>query len=225
LSVEVVYAFGNPNLGVYVAASEDFALVPVDAPEKLEQALKRNLGVGVLRASIGSSSLLGVFCVMNSKGILVGNAVREEEVARLREALGDKVVVRVLEEVKENALGNLILANDKGALVSPLLPKEAVQAVFDTLDVEVVQSKLGGSNLVGALGVATNRGVLLSPIVADEEVDFVISVLKTHKGGIGTVNKGNIFVRSGIVANSKGALVGFETTGVELMRIQAVLGP
>lgn len=206
-----------------MAASEDFALVPVDAPEKLEQALKRNLGVEVLRASVGLSSLLGVFCVVNSKGVLFGNAAREEEVARLKEALRDRVVVEVLEGVRENALGNLILANDRGALVSPLLPKEAVQVVSDVLDVEVVQARLGGSNLVGALGVATNKGVLLSPIVKDEEVDFAISVLKTAKGGVGTVNKGNIFVRSGIVANGKGALVGFETTGVELMRIQSVL--
>lgn len=224
MSVEVVYAFGNPNLGVYVAVSEDLALVPLEAPEKLEQALVRNLGVEVIRASIGLSPLLGILCVMNSKGILLGNVAREEEVLRIKRAVGDRVVVEVLEGVKENALGNLILANDKGAVVSPLLPKEALRTISDTLDVEVAQTTLGGSNLVGALGVATNRSVLLSPIVADEEVDFVVNVLKASKGGIGTVNRGNIFVRSGIVANSKGALVGFETTGVELMRIQAVLG-
>jgi len=225
LSVEVVYAFGNPNLGVYVAVSEDFALLPFEAPEKLEQALRRNLGVEVLRASLGLSPLLGVFCVMNSKGILLGNIAKEEEVEYIKRNLGNRVVVEVLEDVKENALGNLILANDKGAIVSPLLPKEALRKIADTLDVEVVQATLGGSNLVGALGVATNRGVLLSPIANEEEVKLAISVLKTAKGGFGTVNKGSIFVRSGIVANSKGALVGFETTGVELMRIQAILGP
>ena len=224
MSVEIVYAFGNPNIGVYVAASEDFALVPPEAPDKLEQAIKRNLSVEVLRVSIGSSPLLGVFCVMNSKGVLLGNIAREEEVERIRRGLGDRVVVEVLEGVKENAIGNMVLANDKGALVSPLLPKEALRMIADALDVEVVQTTLGGSTLVGALGVATNKGVLLSPIASEEEVNLAVSVLKTAKGGFGTVNRGSIFVRSGIVANSKGALVGFETTGVELMRIQAVLG-
>ena len=224
MSVEIVYAFGNPNIGVYVAASEDFALVPPEASDKLEQAIKRNLSVEVLRASIGSSPLLGVFCVMNSKGVLLGNIAREEEVERIKRGLGDRVVVEVLEGVKENAIGNMVLANDKGALVSPLLPKEALRVIADALDVEVVQTTLGGSTLVGALGVATNKGVLLSPIASEEEVNLAVSVLKTAKGGFGTVNKGSIFVRSGIVANSKGALVGFETTGVELMRIQAVLG-
>lgn len=224
MSVEIVYAFGNPNIGVYVAASEDFALVPPEAPDKLEQAIKRNLSVEVLRASIGSSPLLGVFCVMNSKGVLLGNIAREEEVERIKRGLGDRVVVEVLEGVKENAIGNMVLANDKGALVSPLLPKEALRVIADALDVEVVQTTLGGSTLVGALGVATNKGVLLSPIASEEEMNLAVSVLKTAKGGFGTVNRGSIFVRSGIVANSKGALVGFETTGVELMRIQAVLG-
>jgi len=51
----------------------------------------------------------------------------------------------------------------------------------------------------------------------------VASVLRVSKANVGTVNRGNIFVRSGIVANSKGALVGYETTGPELLRIQSAL--
>lgn len=219
----MLHAFGNPYVGVFITASEKWALIPESAPDKVELAIRRNLGVEAIRASIGETPLLGILCVMNSKGLLLGNIVKEEEVDRIRKAVGDALVVDVLDEIKENALGNLILTNDSTAIVSPLIPPPARAKIADTLDVEVVQMKLGGSNFVGALGVATNRGVLLSPILSDEEVNTLISLMKVPKGGIGTVNRGNVFVKSGVVANSRGALVGFDTTGIEMMRIQASL--
>jgi len=222
LSVEVLYAFGNPNIGVYVAISDRVALIPADAPEKVERALSKNLGVRVVRASVQDSPLLGVLCAMNSHGMIVGRLVRERELELLKRVLGDEMNIEVL-DIKETALGNLVLVNDKGAVVSPLLPRHAVSRISDALDVEAVQMRLGGSYLVGALGVATNKGVLLCPLASDEEVEQVIDVLKVSKGGVGTVNRGNVFVRSGLVANSRGALVGFETTGPELMRIQSTL--
>jgi len=223
LSIEVLYAFGNPYVGVFVTASEKWALIPESAPDKVELAIRRSLGAEVVRATIGESPLLGILCVINSKGLLLGNLVKEEEVDRIRKAVGDALVVDVLDEIRENALGNMILTNDSTAIVSPLIPPPARTKIADTLDVEVVQMKLGGSNFVGALGVATNRGVLLSPILSDDEVNTLISLMKVPKGGIGTVNRGNVFVKSGVVANSRGALVGFDTTGIEMMRIQASL--
>ncbi|RLE99000.1 MAG: translation initiation factor IF-6 [Thermoprotei archaeon] len=222
MSVEVLYAFGNPNIGVYVAISDRVALIPADAPEKVERALSKNLGVRVVRASVQDSPLLGVLCAMNSHGVVVGRLVRERELELLKRVLGDEMNIEVL-DIKETALGNLVLANDKGAVVSPLLPRHVVSRISDALDVEAVQMRLGRSYLVGALGVATNKGVLLCPLASDEEVEQVIDVLKVSKGGVGTVNRGNVFVRSGLVANSRGALVGFETTGPELMRIQSTL--
>lgn len=223
MSIEVLHAFGNPHIGVFITASEKWALIPEGAPDKVELALRRNLGTEVVRVSIGESPLLGILCVMNSRGLLLGNLAREEEVERIKKAVGDALVVEMLDEVRENALGNLILTNDSTAIVSSLMPPPTRTKIADTLDVEVVQTKLGGSNFIGALGVATTRGVLLSPVLSDEEVNMVISLMKVPKGGIGTVNRGNVFIKSGIVANSRGALVGFDTTGVEMMRIQASL--
>lgn len=223
MSIEIVHAFGNPNIGVYVAASEHFALIPPEAPEKLERALERNLSVEVIRVTINSSPLLGVLCVMNSHGILLGRLVREGEINILKEKLKGYIAVDILEDLKENVLGNLILANDRGAIVSPLIPRGMLKRIADVLNVEAVQGGFSGANLVGAMGVATNRGALLSPLVADDEVGRVLEVLKVPKGGIGTVNKGNVFVKGGIVANSKGAIVGYETTGIEIMRIHSSL--
>ena len=222
MSVEVLYAFGNPNIGVYVTVSDRIALIPLDSPEKVERAVRNSLGVEAVRVSLLGSPLLGVLCVMNSNGLLIGRLVKEREVKLLRRAIGDDIRVEVL-DVRENAIGNLVLANDKGAIVSPVLPRRILSKISEVLGVETAQMGIAGSYLVGALGVATNRGVLLCPLASDEEVETVASVLKVSKANVGTVNRGNIFVRSGIVANSKGALVGYETTGPELLRIQSAL--
>ena len=41
---------------------------------------------------------------------------------------------------------------------------------------------------------------------------------------IGTVNYGTSFLGSGVVANSKGALIGNATTGIETNRVEWALG-
>jgi len=222
LSVEILYAFGNPNIGVYICMSEKAALIPVDAPEKVERTIQDVLKVNVHRCTIYGSPLVGVLAVMNSNGVLLGRLAREEEVERIRRMLGESLNIGVL-DVRENALGNLVLANDRGALISNRLPKEAASQVADVLDVDVERGTIAGSYLVGALGVATNRGALLTPLASAEDISLVKDVLKVARVDVGTVNKGNVFLKSGLVANSNGALVGYETTGPELMRISSVL--
>ena len=45
-------------------------------------------------------------------------------------------------DTKFNALGNVICANDKGAVVSPWLSKQDCQTISDVLGVEVIQKKI-----------------------------------------------------------------------------------
>jgi translation initiation factor 6 len=124
---------------------------------------------------------------------------------------------------KVNALGNLILANDNGGIVSPSLSKKGIKDIEDILDIDVEKRKISGFKTVGSVGVATNKGALIHPLVKEKELEWIESVLKVE-ADIGTVNRGTGFVRTGIVANSKGVLVGEETTGPEIMRIEDSLG-
>jgi len=71
--------------------------------------------------------------------------------------------------------------------------------------------------------VATNRGVLCHPKATDDELDAVESALGV-RADIGTINYGAPLVGSGLVANDNGYVVGRETTGPELGRIEDALG-
>ena len=74
------------------------------------------LGVQVARATVDKSSLIGVLIAGNSNGLVTSSLLEVEE-ERFLSQLGMKVS-RVPD--KHTAMGNMILANDKGALVSPM---------------------------------------------------------------------------------------------------------
>lgn len=213
---------GNPNIGAYIYASDEFALVPPGTEERSKELIAEVLGVErVAEATVFSTRLLGVLLAGNKNGLLLPHTVTEEERKKIKEAAGD-VNIAVL-ETRENALGNLIASNSRAAVVYPQMGEEALRVVRDTLGVEAIKMSVCGSGVVGSLIVVTDRGGLVCPEASEEEVKalqeaFGVPVLQ------GTVNFGISLIRVGLVANSKGALVGEETTGPEIARIQAALG-
>jgi len=117
---------------------------------------------------------------------------------------------------KMTALGNLILANDYGAIISPMFSQKTSKKISDILGVEVVEGKISNLSYVGSLAVATNRGVLAHPSISDEEERLIREVLKVEVF-TGTINNGSPFIKSGLIANSFGAIAGSLTVGRELM--------
>lgn len=221
MSVEKLLVYGNPNIGVYVHANDKFALIPRDVPEKFQQAIGSALRTPVYRVTLSESPLIGVFAAGNSRGLILGRFVRESEVERLKELLGDEVEIAVLEDLKESAVGNLIIANDKAALVSNIIPRRELKTIEDVLGGEVVRGRIAGSALVGSMAVVSNRGMLVCPLASEEELRELSEIFHV-KADVGTVNKGSIFIRSGLAVNDRGGVVGYDTTGPELMRIQQI---
>jgi translation initiation factor 6 len=156
----------------------------------------------------------------NSDGLLVSSRARDRELDRIAETV-DLPVTELPGRI--NAAGNVILANDDGAYVHPELPDDAVAAVEEGLGVPVERGAIAGVRTVGTAAVATSRGVLCHPKATDEELDRLESVLGVP-ADIGTVNYGGALVGSGLVANANGYVVGQETTGPELGRIDLALG-
>ncbi|MDI6701910.1 translation initiation factor IF-6 [Methanothermobacter wolfeii] len=210
---------GNPNLGVYISVTDSVALVPQNTPEKFEDALREALDVEVLRASISGSSLNGALSVGNSNGFIVSNQTMDREIEALAGA--GLEVMRIPDRF--TAVGNLVLANDNGAVVSPLLSEDSVDVIRKVLEVDVEVSTVAGLNIIGSVGAATNRGALLHPHVSKEEMEIIEGALDVS-ADVGTVNHGVTLVGACSAANSNGVLVGEETTGPELARIEEALG-
>ncbi len=207
--------YGNPNVGAFSFANDSFAIVPPDVPGKVVEVFEENLQVQVHKATIAGSVLLGIMIAGNNHGMLLPYSATDEEVETLREMSSLKVE-RL--QTRVTALGNLILANDHGALIFPWLEDKAVKTVESVLEVKAQKGSISGSPLVGSNGVATDRGVLVNPLAKEKDLAVLREVLNVQ-ADVGTVNRGIPYVRTGMTANSRGAVVGDQTTGPELARI------
>jgi len=211
---------GSPYIGVFARATNDCLLVRPDVEESLRDSCGAELDVEVVPTTVGGSGTVGSLVCGNENGLLVSSRIRERE----RERIGDAVDLSITElPGRINAAGNVVLANDSGAYVHPDLPREAIQAVKDGLDVPVRRGDIAGVQTVGTAAVATNRGVLCHPKSTDEELDELEDHLDVP-ADIGTINYGGPLVGSGLIANDEGYIVGESTTGPELGRIDSALG-
>ena len=211
---------GSAYVGVFAAATDDFLLVRPDVEESLLETFEAELGAPAVPTTVAGSMTVGALAVGNENGILVSERVTDRERDRI-ETAADRPVVELPGRI--NAAGNVVLANDDGAYVHPDLTREALQAVEDALAVPVERGALGGVRTVGTAAVATDDGVLCHPKTTDEELDALEELFDAY-ADIGTINYGGPLVGSGLVGNTEGYVVGQETTGPELGRIEDALG-
>jgi len=190
--------------------------------DKTVEKMQDVLGVEVRKITIANTDLIGIFCVMNSNGILLPKIANRRELdffARLKKEFGFNIT---LLPSRFTALGNLIAANDNGAIISKVFSQVSKRKIEDCLDVETDYSSVARQTIVGSLSVATNKGCLLHRDAEESEMKRIEDILKV-KVDIGTANFGSPFIASCIVANSNGAIVGEQTTGPEVVRIAETL--
>jgi translation initiation factor 6 len=210
---------GNPFIGVYCVANESLSLVPTDAPPSLISDIEEGMGAKVFPTALASSSILGTLTAMNSYGGITTGMATLAEVRPLRKHLPFK---RIKDRL--NACGNNILVNDNAALVNPDLGRTAIKQIEDTLQVEVVQGMIAGHKTVGSVCVATNKGVLCHPSTSKAELEMLRALFKVPTA-IGTLNYGAPMVGACMVANTKGAAIGFRSTPIEMGRVEDALFP
>ena len=212
---------GNSGLGVFALSTEKYAVVPFGVKEKTEQTLVKTLSVKVIQTTISNSVLVGTMAVGNSNTLFIPTNISEKEFKVLNDSLGDNIEIVELDS-KLTALGNLIVLNDKGAIISDMFEKSAQKQIQDVLNVEVTAGNLLGSPLVGSIIMSTNRGALVHPLLSEEEINEISSILRV-KTDVCTINRGIPYPRIGILANSNGAVIGTDSTGPESMRIFEIL--
>jgi len=220
LPIFLIDTFGSASIGVFLKVTDKFMIAPAQITETKFRKLEGWFKMQGVRANIGGSVLVGCLACANCNGIILPHYVRDEEVTALR-SLSD--VNLTIAETKRTAYGNLVLANDHGAIVDPRLKKDDMKMVSDALGVEVVSGEIGGLPYVGSLATATNKGVMVHPMIDPEEEALLRDVLKVPVG-MGTINCGIPYIATGLIGNSNVAVAGSLTTGPELVMIEEALG-
>ena len=207
----------NPYSGIFVSACESIVLVPTVITSEIITELETVFRVPVLRTSIGNTTLIGSLLAMNSHGAVVSNIINNTEFRKLAKEMN----IVVLKE-RNNALGNIILASEDKALISPHISARSERKIGDVLDVETMRGTIAEQDNVGMAAVVTTNGLLCHPKITPEEKE-IIDDFYGMESNIGTKNFGMPLEGAGVAANSNGAIVGSKTTGVELNRIENTL--
>lgn len=164
--------------------------------------------------SIAGTRLLGPMMVMNNKGILVSSIASDDEINIIKNQ--SKLNVERLRS-KYTAIGNLIAANDYGAIVSPLC-SDVIKQVSDVLDVQAISIGVSDLSQTGSIVVITNKGGVIHPGATETEIKTISDILNVNLEPV-TINGGVPYLASGIIANSKSIIVGNLTTGPELIML------
>ena len=206
---------GSASIGVYSLANEKIVIIPKMVPLEKAAQMAEWLKVKLVHSSIGGSVLAGALACANSNGILLSIFAREEELAAIKSSFEGNVMVM---ETKKTAYGNLVLANDHGAVVDPRFKESEIKQISETLGVEAIPCEIAGLPYVGSLAVATNKGVLAHPLLKDEERKVLESVFKVPVD-VGTINCGVPYVGTGLICNTHAAVAGSLTSGPEMFII------
>lgn len=210
---------GNPNLGLYLFVTDSYCLAGMDIPDEEVKLVEKVLQVPVHRISIAGTSLIGVFLAGNNSTLLVPSIAFDYELLEL-DKLGLKYHVI---QTKVTALGNSLLCNDSACVYSKEFEESAVAQIKKALDVPCELATLWNLNNVGSLAVLNDKGCLITRDADASEIKFIEDVFKLPCD-IGTVNLGNPYIKSGLVTNKFGFLIGDLSGGPEIIHVDRVLG-
>ncbi|TFG00837.1 MAG: translation initiation factor IF-6 [Promethearchaeota archaeon] len=215
--------FGRSLIGAFLEANNSFVLYPSTLNKSDLKRMKNIFNVPHFSFTINNSKLLGIYSASNTNGLILPNIIRDDELESLKKNLkdlGNSVQIEALKS-RDNAFGNLILCNDKGAIISSLL-RSFKDRIEDILGVEAVIYDFAGVYLPGSIGLANNNGCLVHPLATDEDIEYISSVLKVETD-VSTINRGTPYLSAGAAVNDNFGVFGSQTTGPEMMRLTNVL--
>ncbi|MCQ2056265.1 MAG: translation initiation factor IF-6 [archaeon] len=209
---------GNSNVGVFATVNESLAFVARNATCEFVDDVESTFCVEAVRTTVAGSFAIGMLMAMNENGAIVSGLAMDRELETIRK----KIRIMSVDD-KLNAVGNNILVNNKGAIVNPELEKAVVGQIQDVLGVECIKSTIADINTVGSVCRVTSKGAAVHPNATEEDIQLIKDVFKVNNVVRTTLNHGYGFIALCALVNSKGAIVGDETTPIEMGKFEDAL--
>ena len=214
---------GNPNIGLYGFATDKFCFLGNEVSELVVKEIEEVLNVPIFQLNLAGTSLIGVFMTGNEENILIPDIAFDSEIENLKNITNKLGVNLHIINTKLTALGNNIACNLKGCMINPEFSEDVKQQVAEALNLPVKEGKIAGLPTVGSLLVMNKKGCAIHRDAEDFEINFVKSIFNVETE-TGTVNMGNPFLSSGILANTNGFVVGNASGGPEITYLDETLG-
>lgn len=209
----------NPNIGLYAYCRDSLLLVGKEMRKNELKIIKKATNLEPINISIAGTSLIGVFLSGNSRVLLVPQIAFKYEIDSIKKL---RIPCEVI-DVIPTSLGNNIVCNDNGAIVSTEFSKDEVNKISKLLGVKTVQMDIADTTTPGAVIVLNGKYGVIHNKAKDSEIKAAEKILKV-KLERATVNMGSPFLRSGIICNKHGLVVGGTSGGPEIMHLEECLG-
>ena len=148
-------AFGTDFVGLFLVFAGNKLLYP-------ERLKAKEMIEGVDSVPVKADmDMLGLFYTGNSKAVLGTDSAS---------------IKPTILNTKFTAIGNLIAANDKGAIISPLLEKNQKE-IEKALGVKSAVTTIAGLNIVGSLMLVNNHGAAVHQAASEAEISIVEKTL------------------------------------------------
>jgi len=204
---------GSPYIGVFTIITNEIGLFPVDTSDEDIAEIEKLLKIRIIKSTLANCSLNGVLSTGIGKKIAITGMATETEIAKLEnEGLEVKAVPHV------TAIGNLIALNKNGGVASPILSNKTLELLQDFFEISIEKLKIADNEVPGASITTTNKGFIAHPNIKDKDYERLKKIFNVY-GTTTTANYGDPFVGNSVIANDTAVIVGAQTSGHELIRI------
>ncbi|MBR9702962.1 translation initiation factor IF-6, partial [Candidatus Woesearchaeota archaeon] len=185
---------GHPNVGLFGFVTHGQFLCGAKLRTKQRKLFEEVLGAKYRRVRIAGTDLPGVMLVGNSKRMLIPGIVFDMEIDIIDQA----EIPYAIFNTQLTCLGNNIVCNDDGAVVSTEFSEGEVKKISELLGVPVAQSDIAGLTTPGAVIVVHGTKAIIHKDASEAEVKLVEKTLKVDVSPA-TVNLGGSHLRAGIL--------------------------
>ncbi len=211
---------GTPNVGLYIYATNEYILLGEHLSDKLTKEVDDALGnVPIHHIRIAGTTMPGIFLAGNKKKILVPSITFDTELAALDRA---NIEYHVLKS-RHTCLGNNIVCNDYGAVISTDFSEEERKEIEKVLGVPTIKMDVAGLNTPGAVIVLHGKRGIIHRDASHQEMHQIESILRV-KLEPATINLGTPYLHAGISCNKFGFVIGDASGGPEIVHIEESLG-
>jgi putative translation initiation factor eIF-6 len=209
--------YGNPFVGLFIRSNEKICLTGPSIDEKIIRIVEK-FAIPI-KVSMAESDLIGLFCTMNSNGLILDRLTTDKEIESIKNKFRELSMDMNIYKMKTNfSPGNNICVNDFGGIINKNINKKEVKAIEETLSIEILPMSIGEFSTVGGVVFTTNKFFIACPKINEDEFKNLRDILRVD-GYAGTLNSGFPFPSIAIAGNTKGCIVGNLTTGFEIYRL------
>jgi translation initiation factor 6 len=215
---------GNPNVGLFAYATDKFVLVGKSATFEDIKTIEETLKVPVHTISVAGTGLTGIFLTGNTDYLLAPSICFDYEIKALEEICAKYNTTLIVVDTRFTALANNMSFKDTIMLASKDVEDKVLKLLKEKMKLSQIERlSVADTDVIGSTIVFTNKGGLVHPDISNQTIERLESILGI-KFTLGTVNYGSPYVKSGVVVNSNGFLIGKTSSGPEVTNTDEALG-